>query len=168
MATKQGVPHLQTLSPTVPGGFASPCTLGITPLTGSGLTAHGHISAFSNLGTSGLGLPRNMELVLLVQPNTSSCKPIYSQTLLAAWRSNWCVLLKDLHTAQNILSKTRLFSRHTIIIRPPLTDDSSPRLLFHSPELVTTLSCDQQGETQHNYTVEIFFFVPRIPNSYMF
>lgn len=78
---KCSLPHLQTLSLIVLAGFASPCTLGITPVTGSGPTAHGHISAFSNLGTSGLCLPRNMELVLLVQPNTSSCKPhLFSNT----------------------------------------------------------------------------------------
>lgn len=65
-----------------PAGFASPCTLGITPVTGSGPTAHGCTSAFSSLGTSGSSLLRNTELLLLVQPSTSahpyagsSCKP---------------------------------------------------------------------------------------------
>lgn len=42
-----------------PAGFASPCTLGITPVTGSGPTAHGCTSAFSSLGTSGSSLLRN-------------------------------------------------------------------------------------------------------------
>lgn len=46
-----------------------------------------------------------------------------------------------------------------MIITPILTDDSSPGLLFHSSELVRTLSCDQQGQTQHNSTAEMLFFL---------
>lgn len=96
---KCSLPHLQTLSLIVPAGFASLRTLGITPATGSGPTAHGHTSAFSSLGTSGLSPSKNMELVLLVQPNTSAANHIYSQALLAAQRANESVLPKDFHTA---------------------------------------------------------------------
>lgn len=96
--------------------------------------------------------PPEKQGALFLQPNTSAhpcagsrCEPHLFYSLLVVQRSNWCALPKDFHTAQNILSKNRLCSRHTTIT-PTLTDDSPPWLLFHSSELVTTLSCDQQGK----------------------